>query len=171
MPDSNNNDEKKSQSRRFLFRNTRSANKAEAKAVDGAEQKELMKRDELSEQMLSIARRGTDEQFEEIMRKGANIRYIDPKHHTNILHRAASVAAFKFIRMLVDNGYDLDFLVKDHQGRFPSAIAMEVADEPELAEFLLEKEIEQAQRLGQDYQALLIEDGPWAPSASIPSDP
>ncbi len=122
-----------------------------------------MERDDLSERMLSIAYSGTWDDFLEILEQGANIHYIEPKYGQCLLHRAAGSSAFRFIKAVIELEPTVNFLVKDHKGRFPSAIAMEISNEPELAQFLMEKEMAQAAKLGEDYQALLTTEGRWSP--------
>lgn len=120
-----------------------------------AEKKELMERDELGRELLSVAHFGTKQQFDALLERGADIHYVDPKHNTTVLHRAASAGARDFIADLIEK-YDFDFLIKDSKGRLPSAVAMELGDDPELSKLLMEREIEQAKREKKDYKSMLV---------------
>lgn len=151
---------KPSGNRRFMYKRTEKDTTPEQPPKSGAETKETMSEEELGEKLLDAARRGDLDQVLELEAKGVNVSYVNPKFNATVLHHAASCSAKRVIVLLYEDykDEDLPILVKDHKDRFPSALAMEIANRPDIAEFLMEKEIEAAKRFGLDYRVLL-EDG------------
>ena len=116
--------------------------------------KEELNQDKLDKLLLGAVMAGRDEHVAELMDQGADVNVRHPRTGASALHIVAASSAGFVLDELVKSD-KLDYLVKDRQGRFPSALAMEVADDVEMGEFLMRKEIEQAQQKGVDYRALL----------------
>lgn len=121
---------------------------------------ETMQEDILGEKLLAAARRGNDEEIEVLLGQGADINYADPRTNATALHFAASSNAKWAIKALI-KAPELDYLVRDHKGRFPSALAFEIAHNTVIGRFLMKKEIQQSRLRGKDYRAMLLgEDRP-----------
>ncbi|PUB90888.1 MAG: hypothetical protein DBP01_05180 [gamma proteobacterium symbiont of Ctena orbiculata] len=77
-----------------------------------------------------------------------NINIADPKTGRTALHYAAARSAEGLlVRLQARN--DLDYLVRDSEGKFPSDIAWVVGRNEDLGAELMEKEQQQSQRTGQ----------------------
>lgn len=125
-----------------------------------AEQKEHMTQDELGKKLLEAADfGGTDEELFALIDQGADINYVDPQSKTTVLHQAAACAARYLVEQLIERyGDRLNFLAKNREGRLPSTLAVEVGEAPDLAELLINREMDQAERAGIDYRNLLTEE-------------
>lgn len=74
-----------------------------------------------------------------------NINVVDKETGATALHLAASRSVVEFIAHL-EKRDDLDYLVRDGKGRFPSDMAWAVAHNEELGIELMQKEKQQAAR-------------------------
>lgn len=105
---------------------------------------------------LAAARLGDDEGGMRLLAQGADVNARDQTTFLSALHYAAGCRAWRFIRMM-ESVQSLDFLQKDRKGRLASALAFEVAKDPELGEYLLEREIGQAEANGLSYPDYLTD--------------
>ena len=85
---------------------------------------------------------------------GTNINIQQPGTKAAALHYAAAFRSRPVIKWLI-RSKELDFLVRDREGRLPSVLAYEVANDPVIGRFLAKKENEQARARGIDISALL----------------
>lgn len=86
--------------------------------------------------------------------KGANVNFREPTTGATALHFAAALKAREMINWLVKQD-GIDFLIKDKDGRLPSALAFEAADDPAIGRFLARKQAEQARERGIDLKTLI----------------
>ena len=84
----------------------------------------------------------------------ANVNAQDPDTGATALHYAAAMRARAIINWLAKRK-DIDYLIRDNEGRLPSTLAYEVASDPVIGRFLVKKECEQARARGIDYRTLL----------------
>ena len=85
---------------------------------------------------------------------GDNINVQQPSTKATALHYGAAYRSRRVIKWLI--GFkELDYLVRDRDGRLPSVLAHEVADDPVIGRFLAKKENEQARAQGIDIKTLL----------------
>lgn len=79
--------------------------------------------------------------------EGIDINYRDSQTGGTALHFVAARRAIPFLRKLEECA-DLDYLVKDNKGRYPSELAWTIARDAELGEYLQEKEAQAARQRG-----------------------
>jgi hypothetical protein len=91
---------------------------------------------------------------DEYANAGASINIQQPGTKASALHYAAGVRSRRVLLWL-GQFKDLDYLLQDCEGRLPSAVAYEVADDPVIGRYLTKKENEQARARGIDIRALL----------------
>ena len=85
---------------------------------------------------------------------GANINVQQPNTLATALHYGAAYRSRRVIKWLI--GFkELDYLVRDREGRLPSVLAHEVANDPVIGRFLAKKENEQARAQGVEIRTLL----------------
>ncbi|MRG71094.1 hypothetical protein GH722_04885 [Alphaproteobacteria bacterium HT1-32] len=84
--------------------------------------------------------------------KGANVNIQEPSTGATALHFAAAMKARPAINWLAKCD-GIDFLIKDKNGRLPSALAFEVADDPVIGRYLASKQAKQAQERGIDMKS------------------
>lgn len=109
------------------------------------------------EQTLSLteaARLGDEERVRELLDAGARLNDVNPQSGMSALHYAASSGARRVVAVLQERD-GLFYLQRDKWGRLPSALAYEVADDPELGEMLIEAELAQADEVGVPYEDIL----------------
>ena len=117
--------------------------------------KEKMQKSELSKLLFKAASEGLSEEMSQLIAQGADVNYRDPLENEAIIHIVAAGSAQRALNVLTDVP-ELNYLVRDNLGRFPSAIAQEVAGNPEMSQILMEREIVQAEERGLDYRALIV---------------
>ena len=79
--------------------------------------------------------------------KGFPVNYKDPLSGLTALHVLAGSCARKGLVVLLRHP-DVDFLIRDKQGRLASEYAMVYSDDAEMALSIMEKENEQGERMG-----------------------
>lgn len=110
-------------------------------------------RDVLNAEFTQAARLGDARWGEILLEQGAEPNAVDPVSRLAAVHFVAGGDAQAFFELLAARD-DVDFLVRDPQGRLPSVIAFE-CDFYELGEVLVEKEIDQAEKSGLVYHDFL----------------
>lgn len=86
--------------------------------------------------------------------KGADVNFREPTTGATALHFAASLKARDMINILAKCD-GIDFLIKDNEGRLPSALAFEAADDPTIGRYLAKKQAEQARARGIDLKTVI----------------
>lgn len=141
---------------KFLFQKPLpSSQRQDDKANLGLEAKEKMGTEDINEKLLKAAESGNPHRFLDLIEQGADVNYRDPSNGATALHIAAANSAILVIDKLLQHK-DINFLVQDKMGRLPSALAIEVAQDSEISELLMEREIHQAKELGVDYRSYLV---------------
>lgn len=78
---------------------------------------------------------------------GVDVNHMDPLTGGVLLHFAAAYGVRELVKMIVKET-DTDFLITDVRGRYPSALAYEVAKDFVLGRYLMMKEAQQANEDG-----------------------
>jgi len=86
---------------------------------------------------------------------GANVNIQLPGTKASALHYAAGTRS-RQVLLWLGQFKELDYLLQDREGRLPSAVAYEVADDPVIGCYLTKKENEQARARGIDIRTLLV---------------
>lgn len=89
-----------------------------------------------------------------LLEKGANVNFQEPTTGATALHFAASIKSREIINWLAKRD-GIDFLIKDKEGRLPSALAFEVAESPVIGRYLAKKQAAQASEQGIDLKSIL----------------
>lgn len=74
---------------------------------------------------------------------GCTVNSRDPKTNGTMLHIAAALGSRSLLREIIKDP-DVDYLVQDFKGRYPSELAYRVARDCALGRLLLKKEMQQA---------------------------
>lgn len=85
---------------------------------------------------------------------GANVNIRESKTGATALHFAAVLKSREMINWLAKCD-GIDFLIKDNDGRLPSALAFEVADDTVIGRYLAKKQAEQARARGIDLKTVI----------------
>ncbi|MEQ8694483.1 MAG: ankyrin repeat domain-containing protein [Gammaproteobacteria bacterium] len=85
---------------------------------------------------------------------GADVNARNAETGATALHYAASMHGREIINWLAKRE-NIDYLIQDNEGRLPSALAYEIADDPVIGRFLVKKQNEQARARGIDISKLL----------------
>lgn len=112
-----------------------------------------VKRDPISRFFLAVSSGKLDVLRAEYATIGAMVNVQDPVTKATALHLAAGHRMKPVLKWLI-RFPELDYLVQDCEGRLPSAVAYEVADDPVIGRFLVKKEAQQAQARGIDIRTL-----------------
>jgi hypothetical protein len=101
----------------------------------------------LGEQFLAAAEDADPGRLEGLAAQGAPVNYHDPKNGATALHYVAAQGARRAFRALLRIG-GLDFLARDHRGRFASEMAGVYGENLAMERLLFRKEIQQAREKG-----------------------
>lgn len=107
------------------------------------------------QKLLNAARCGDEEMAQQALDEGADVNGHDLDTGMTAAHYAASVGAGAVVDVLLKQD-DLNLLIKDRQGRLPGTYAY-LADDAELGEALVARQVEQAETRGVDYERLLTD--------------
>tara|TARA_R110002110_G_scaffold415337_1_gene649287 strand:- start:22734 stop:23174 length:441 start_codon:yes stop_codon:yes gene_type:complete len=103
---------------------------------------------------INAARMGELSSMQAWVEQGANVNATEPATGATALHLAAAMKARPIINWLAKCD-GIDYLITDNEGRLPSALAFEVADDPAIGRYLAGKQAAQARERGIDLQSLL----------------
>jgi len=92
--------------------------------------------------------------MKQALENGADVNTRHPDTGATALHYAAIMRARDMFNWLAKCD-GIDYLIRDNNGRLPSALAYEVADDPAIGRFLAKKQNEQARERGIDIRTLL----------------
>jgi hypothetical protein len=98
---------------------------------------------DLGLQFLRAAKTGDADKLKNLLRKGAPVNLVDPVNRAAALHYIAAYDARPALRVVLKCA-ELDYLVLDRDGKFPSELAREVGNDEGMARLLLIKEMRQA---------------------------
>lgn len=105
-------------------------------------------------QFAASASYGDLRNMQSMFEKGANVNFQEAITGATALHFAASLKSREIINWLAKRD-GIDFLIKDKEGRLPSALAFEVADDPVIGRYLAKKQAAQARARGIDLKDVI----------------
>lgn len=144
--DGKNQDRKRKLRGKFLFRIPQNASEEQS-------EKERMQEDTQGEELLNAAMDGDIDRIVQLINDGVDVNYYSPSRRTRAINLAGSGSWTASMELLEAKG--IKVLVKDGLGRLPSTLAMEVAEDPRLAQVLMAREIEEAEAAGHEYKDVL----------------
>jgi hypothetical protein len=98
---------------------------------------------DLGLQFLSAAKTGDADKLKKLLGKNAPVNLVDPVDRATALHYIAAYDARPALRVVLKCA-QLDYLVLDRDGKFPSELAREIGHDDAMARLLLIKEMRQA---------------------------
>ncbi len=98
---------------------------------------------------LDAAKNGDARTMKELLDPNLPVNVIDPDDRATALHYIATFGARPALRVIVKSR-NLDYLLRDGEGRLPSELAREFGHDDAMARLLLIKETRQARAQGRD---------------------
>jgi len=109
---------------------------------------------ELGLRFLDAAKNGDVRTMKELLGPNLPVNVIDPDDRATALHYIATFGARPALRVIVKSSRNLDYLLRDGEGRLPSELAREFGHDDAMARLLLIKEMRQAKAQGIDPTSL-----------------
>jgi len=125
-----------------------------------------MSQDQLGQELLECCFTGNGDRASDLIEVGVDVNYESPNSKSRAIHLASGNSAIFVLDVLLSSK-NIDLLVKDFQGRLPSALASEVACNSELTEKIMKAEMQQAIDRGIDYPSLLVRNNPKPADPSV----
>jgi ankyrin repeat protein len=104
-------------------------------------------------ELLNAAKRGDAAKAQRLIEQDAPVNYANARDRATALHYIAAYDARPALRVILKSK-DLDYLVRDRDGRLPSELAREVGNDDAMARLLMIKEMRQAKARGVDPTSL-----------------
>lgn len=89
--------------------------------------------------------------IENFVRATSDVNFQDPSNGFTVLHYAAGACAHEIVDALLKHP-EIDILIRDSKGRYPSELAFMEFGDDELAEYLLSLEAAERDRRGQSFR-------------------